>query len=133
MTYQKIFDEAKSIIKEDVSMKFYVETRPLYIETDVLGIGLGAALLQTGSCTSCSRYEEPDTSISRPIAFVSKGLSSAEKRYSNIERETLVILYNVQKLHPYCFARDVSIITYHKPLVARSLKKNTGTLSQRLQ
>ena len=28
--YQKLFDKAKSIIKEDVCMKFYYETKPLY-------------------------------------------------------------------------------------------------------
>ena len=52
---QKTFDKAKEIIKEDACMKFYDETRPLYIATDASGVGLGAALLQTRGITSCHR------------------------------------------------------------------------------
>ena len=33
-TYQKMTDKAKAIINEDACMKFYDETKPLYIETD---------------------------------------------------------------------------------------------------
>ena len=61
-------------------MKFYDETQPLYLEIDVSVVGLGAALLQTRNGTSCSRDEVPDSSILRPIVFVSKSLSSTEKR-----------------------------------------------------
>ena len=43
---KKIIDKAKSIIKEDACMKVYDETKPLYIETDTYGIGLGASFLQ---------------------------------------------------------------------------------------
>ena len=38
-------------------------------------------------CTSCPRDKAPDNSKLRPITFVSKSLSSAERRYSNIDRE----------------------------------------------
>ena len=60
-------------------MKLYDETRLLYIETGDAGIGLGAALLQSRSGTSCHRDERPHNSFLRPIAFVSKSLSNAEK------------------------------------------------------
>ena len=92
-TYQNMFDKAKAIIKEDACMKFHDETKLLYIETDASGVGLGAALVQTRSNTSCPRDEVLDISILRPIAFSSKSLTRAEKRYSNIEREALGILY----------------------------------------
>ena len=62
-TYQKIFDRMKSIIKEDACMKFYNETKPLYIEIDASGVGLGPALLQTRNDTSCPRNEAPDNGI----------------------------------------------------------------------
>ena len=89
-TYQKILDKAKSIIKEYAHMKFYYKTKPLHIEMNASG--LGAALLQTRSGTSCPKDEAPDNSILRPIAFMSKSLSSMEKTYSNIKREALCIL-----------------------------------------
>ena len=34
VTNQKIFNKSKSLINEDVCMKFYDETKPLYIETN---------------------------------------------------------------------------------------------------
>ena len=96
------------------------------------GVGLGAGLLQTRNGTSCPRDMAPDNNILRPIAFASKSLSIREKRYSNIEREALGILHGLEKFHHYCFAREVSIITDHKPLVA-IFKKDIATLSQKLQ
>ena len=74
-TYQKIFDNAKSGIKEDACLKFYDETKQLYIETDVSGVGLGGTLLQTRSYTSCHKDEAPDNSILRPTVFASKSLA----------------------------------------------------------
>ena len=64
---------------EDACMKFYDETKPLCIETDASGVGLGAALLQTRSNTSFHRDKAPNNSILRPIALSSKGLTGAEK------------------------------------------------------
>ena len=51
MTYRKLLDKAKSIIKEYACMKFYDETKPLYLETNTSGIRLGAGILQTNSDT----------------------------------------------------------------------------------
>ena len=92
----------------------------------------GAGLLQSEVSKSCPRDKAPDNSILRSIAFVSKSLSSTEKRYSNIEREALVVYINSKKFNDYCFAREVSIITGHKPLEA-IFKMDIATLSQRLQ
>ena len=127
-TYQKLFDKAKSIIKEDVFMKFCIETQPLYLEVDTSEVMRGATLLQTRSGTSCPRDKTPDNNILRPIPFASKSLSSAERRYCNIEREALGILHG---FHHYCLVREVSIITNHKQLVA-IFRKDVTMLLQRL-
>ena len=42
----KIVDKVKAIIKEDTSIKFYDETKLLYLETDLSGVGLGAGLIK---------------------------------------------------------------------------------------
>ena len=87
-----------------------------------------AALLQTGSGTNCLRDTASDNSILRLIAFVSMSLSSAEKRYSNIDRKALAILYRNKNFHHYCcFAREVSITTDHKPLVGIFKRKCSNT------
>ena len=56
-------------------MTFYDETQPQYLDTDMSGIGPGAALLQTRHGTKYPRHIAHDNSI---------------LRYSNIEREVLV-------------------------------------------
>ena len=53
----QMFEEAKAIIKDEVCMRFYDETKPLCIKADVSGVGLGAALLQTRDNRSCHRGE----------------------------------------------------------------------------
>ena len=44
-SYQQRFEKAKSLMKVEMCMKFYDDTKLLYLETDTSGIGLGAALL----------------------------------------------------------------------------------------
>ena len=83
-------------------MKFYDEIKPLYLEMDAPGIGLGATLLQTRDGTTCSEDIPPDNTILRPITFASKSLTSAVQRYSNIEREALGILHGL-KISPLLF------------------------------
>ena len=114
-------------------MKFYDESRSLYIETDASGDGLEVALLQTRRSASCPRDEAPDNSILRPIAFVSGSLLCAVKRYSNREKEALT-RYTIwtERFHHYFIAREVSKFTDHKTLVT-IFKKDVATPSQRLQ
>ena len=81
MSYQVIYDKAKSLIKADVCMKFYDETKPLYLESDALWIGLGATLLQTRDGTTCPKDIAPG-----PSHLQSKSLTSPDHRYSNIKR-----------------------------------------------
>ena len=98
-------------------MKFYGDTKPLYLETDASGIGLGTTLLQTRYGTTCPEDIARDNTIMRPITSAKKSLTSSEQRYSNIEREALGILNGLKKFHHYFFAREVSIITDHKSLL----------------
>ena len=95
-------------------MKFYNEKEPLCLETYVSGVGLEAALLQAGDGLWFPGDKVPDNT-----EFASKSLTSTEKRYSYIECEALGILYGLEKFHHYCFAYEVSVITDHKPSVAR--------------
>ena len=94
--YQALFNKAKSLIKMDMCMKFYDDTKPLYLETDTSGIGLGAVLLQMHKGTACQKDIVPDNTILFPIAFASKILTGAEFRNSNIEREALGIIHGLK-------------------------------------
>ena len=113
-------------------MKFYSDIKPLYLETDASGIGLGAALLQTWRGTTCQNDTVSDNPILHPIAFASKSLTGTEHRYSNIERDALGILHGLKTFHHHCFAREGHKITDHKPLVS-IFKKDVAMLSQYVQ
>ena len=83
-SYQQLFDKAKSLIKVEMCMKFYDNTKPLYLKTDASGISLGAALLQHRDNTNCPKGTAADNTILCPIAFVSKSLTGAEQRYRKL-------------------------------------------------
>ena len=124
-SYQQLFNKAKSLIKAEMCMKFYDDTKLLYLETDASSIGLGTALLQLRDNMNGPKDTAPDNTIPHPIAY-------AERRYSNIKCEALGILHGLAKFHHYCFGREVLVIMDHKPLVS-IFKKDVATWSQRIQ
>ena len=132
VSYQQLFDNAKSIIKADVCMKFYDNSKPLYLETDASGTGLGVALLQHHDNTVCQVGVAPQKITLHPIAFTSKSLTGVEWRYSNIEHEALGIIHGLEEFHHYCFGQEVFIITHHKPLVVM-FRKDVADLLQCIQ
>ena len=52
----------------------------------------------------------------KPVAFASRSLAPAEKRYAQLEKEGLAIIYVVKKFHQYLFGRKFTIYSDHKPL-----------------
>ena len=52
----------------------------------------------------------------RPVAYASRTLTAAEKRYSQLEKEGLVIILGTKKFHNYLCGRLLSIESDHQPL-----------------
>ena len=88
----------------DMCMKFYGDSKPLYLETDASNVGLRAALFQTQEGAMCQKDTVLVNTILHLIAFDSKSLTSAEYRCSNIEREALGILHGL-KIPPLLFCK----------------------------
>ena len=61
--YQQQFKKEKSLIKADMCMKFYDDTKLLYLKTDASGIGLRAAILQLRDNTACQTHVVPDNTL----------------------------------------------------------------------
>lgn len=52
----------------------------------------------------------------RVIAYASRSLSESEKRYAQIEKEMLSIVFSTKKFHCYIFGKKTIIHNDHKPL-----------------
>ena len=110
------------MVNKDACMKYYDVARPLYLETDTSGIGLGPGLLQEMNDMKCQYNEILENAILCSALLASKSLKSPESHYNNTECEDLGILHELEKLCHYCFMREVCVMTDHKALVAILIK-----------
>ena len=58
-----------------------------------------------------------DDGSERPIAFASRTLADAEKKYSQIEKEGLSCVFGVSRFHSYIYGGHFTLVTDHKPLL----------------
>jgi len=92
------------------------------VTVDASSEGLGAVLEQD----------------SRPVLYISRGLSKSERNYSQTQKEALAIVWAVKRLHKYLFNAEFILETDHEALKfifneKASMNKNTSFMLQRWQ
>ena len=104
--HDQIFEKLKSsIIKHALAYFNKDHVTELYV--DASPDGIGAVLVQ---------YDPNNPSNKKIIAFASRCLNELEKKYSQVEREALAIIWACQRFHLYLYGSEFILYTDNKAL-----------------
>ena len=78
--------------------------KPIILACDASPFGVGAVLSHMVD------------GVERPVAYASRTLTSAEKNYSQVEREALAIVFGVTKFNKFLYGRKFTLLTDHEAL-----------------
>ena len=109
------FDRLKKRMISAPVLQVADPSKPFILQTDASDLGLGAVLSQLQS------GEE------HPVAFASRQLTPAEKKYSVVEKECLAIVWALKHFRMYLFGVQFTIETDHQPLRWLHQMKNTNS------
>ena len=96
---QKLLGESKFLTRYDLQ-------RPVSLSCNASPYGVSA----------CLTHVMPDGE-ERPIAFASRTLSTTEKKYVQLEKEALALVYEVKQFYKYLVGREFTLFTDHRPLL----------------
>ena len=103
---------AKSQLTSETLLVHFDPTLQLALSCDASPYGLGAVLSHV--CEDGS---------DKPIAYASRSLAPAEKKYSQLEKEGLAIVFGVKKFHQYLYGRKFVVPIRIINLCSFSLRK----------
>ncbi len=115
---EKAFSRSKKMLTSSNLLTHYNPQLPLTLACDASAYGIGAVLAHRMSDGS-----------EKPIGYVSRTLTKAEKNYSQLEKEGLSCVFGIKKFHNYVFGRHFELVTDHKPLLGL-LKENVSVSAQ---
>jgi len=115
----KAMNTIKSMLASDLVLAHYDPTLSLKVASDASPHGVGAVLAVVDS-----------HGFERPVAYASRTLTSAERNYSQLEREAVGIMFAIKRFHKYIYGRQFILVTDNKPLTSIfSPSKDIPTLS----
>lgn len=104
---EKAFTTIKKLIVSDNVLCHFDPELPVTLTCDASNSGIGAIL-----------SHKTKNGESKPIAFASRTLSTAETNYGTIHKEALAIIFGVKKFYQFLVGRHFTLETDHKPLLA---------------
>lgn len=101
----KAFEDLKQQLAKIPNLSYFDPNNKTRLIADASPVALGAVLLQFDTAG------EP-----KIISFASRSLSDVEKRYSQTEKESLALVWAVEKFYFYLAGLEFELVTDHKPL-----------------
>ena len=99
--HETALEKIKEMLTNAPCLKYFDVTQEVTLETDASDYGLGAVITQEG----------------KPVAYASRRLTETERRYSQLEKECLGLVFDCQKFDQYIFGKqNITAFTDHKPL-----------------
>ena len=106
--HQQAFEQIKKIISREVLLTYPNFSEPFHIHTDASDFQLGGVIAQQG----------------KPIAFYSRKLNRAQRKYTIMERELLSIVETLREYKNILLGYDVHVWTDHQNLTFQDLKSD---------
>ena len=110
------FSRTKEEISKNVTLPYFNPASSTTLQTDASKKGLGAVLLQN----------------SKPLMFVSRALTGSQRKYQNLERKCLAMIWGMEKFHCFLYGKEFTLETDQKPLVS-ICRKHMVEISPRIQ
>ena len=106
--HQKAFDEMKRVISQETLLSFPDFNDEFHIYTDASDTQLGAVIMQNG----------------KPLAFYSRKMNSAQKRYTTGEQELLSIVETLKEFRNILLGQKSVVHTDHKNILYGNLSND---------
>ena len=104
--HQKAFEALKNALSADTVLAYFDPAADHEVHVDGCPLGISATLVQ----------RSPNEDYWRVVQYASRALSDAERRYSQIELETMAADFACRKFHVFLYGRPFIVVTDHKPL-----------------
>ena len=101
----RAFEHAKKERTTSSLLTHFDPKNPVTLSCDASPYGVGAVL-----------SHHMKDGLEQPIAFTSCTLSVVMKKYAQLDKEALSIVFGVKRFHQYLYGRKFSILSDHKPL-----------------
>ncbi|UYV66641.1 K02A2.6-like, partial [Cordylochernes scorpioides] len=119
---EEAFEKVKKLLSTSPTLTFFDPNLPTTVSADASSYGLGAVLLQ-----------KSEDGYQNAVSYASRTMSETEKRWAQIEKESLAIVWACGRFQDYLMGNTFSIETDHKPLIPIFSTKNLDEMSPRIQ